>query len=139
VGCILEFAKMSWMVSSICTPNPNDIAEQALAERFHFPSAFDMQYRDVVHCCLEFTMAALSAFIWYGGAIAELGPAGFKKLWANLQPALWHYLYNRHASTDDMHAGARHLRAYAEDLEGYVIQGWVCNLPMAVSMCVRNC
>jgi hypothetical protein len=38
-----------------------------------------------------------------------------------------------------MHAGARHLQAYAEVLEGYVIQGWVCNLPMAVSMCVRNC
>jgi hypothetical protein len=86
-----------------------------------------MQYRDVVHHCLDFTMAELSAFIWYGGGIAELGPPGFKKLWANLQPALWHYMYNRSASAEDMREAARHLRSYAEDLERYVIRGWVCN------------
>jgi hypothetical protein len=98
---------------------------QALEDRFGFPSCFDVQYRDVIDNCLAFKMAELAAYTWYGGAIAELGPHGFKRLWSHLQPALWHYMYNRGASVDDMHTAARELRTYAEVLENYIMRGWV--------------
>lgn len=98
---------------------------QALEERLRFPSCFGRQYRDVAEHCSDFIMEELAAYIWYGGAIAELGPPGFQKLWKHLHPALWHYFYNRDASEEQMREAAASLRRYAEELEKFIINGKV--------------
>lgn len=102
------------------------LSAQLLAERLCFPSAFGRRYRDVVHHCTAFTMEELASFIWYGGAVAECGPSVFKQLWGHLQPALWHYMYNRGATELQMREGHASLLAYAQQLELLVIQRKVC-------------
>jgi hypothetical protein len=77
-------------------------------------------------------MEDLANFIWIGGAIAELGPRGFLKLWKLLQPALWHYMYNRRGSEEDMHDAAHSLRSYAEEMERFVMQGKVRSIRLWV-------
>jgi hypothetical protein len=68
-------------------------------------------------------MEELASFIWYGGAIAELGPAGFKWLWKSLQYPLWHYFYSHQATEQDMREAASTLRRHAEVIEEYILKG----------------
>jgi hypothetical protein len=113
----------------------SNVVMQALEERFQFPVSFGRKYRDIVQHCSDYIMEELAACIWYGGAIAALGPQGFLKLWKSVQPALWHYLYNRSATEEEMRQAAHQLRCYACDLEKFVIQGKVTHELLSTTMC----
>jgi hypothetical protein len=99
----------------------------SLEQHLRFLSAFNRQYRDVALNCSNYTMEELACFLWYGGCVAEIGPQGFNRLFKLLQPAAWHYLYNRRATEDQMVGAAASLRGYAEELEHLVRKQQACH------------
>ena len=101
---------------------------QGLQHRIVYPKGFNRPYRCVVQYCQSYTLEETSNLIWIGSLIAYRAPAGFRKLWGLLQPALVHYLYGRDGSERAIRAAARSIQRYAEELEKFVIAGWVRSL-----------
>jgi hypothetical protein len=98
---------------------------QALEERFAFPECMGRSYKDIVDNLMSYTMEDLAGSVFWMMPIVELGPPGFQNLFKLLQPALWHYAYNREATKEEMGTAAQALRKYAEALEASVKKGLV--------------
>ena len=106
---------------------------QKLAPRLAFPSSFNRAYRCVVTSIKSYVMEELANLVFVGCFIAKCGPPGFQRLWAHLQPALWHYLYGRDDTQDQQRAAASSMWAYAKALEEFVLKGEVRCIPCPYS------
>ena len=106
---------------------------QALAPRIKLPASYSRPYRDAVKFIKRYTIDEELDLLWIGCLIAKLGPPGFRKLWAKLQPAGVHYFYGFDATLADIDAAAANMLDYAKLLEQHADKGEVC----AVSLSYR--
>jgi hypothetical protein len=98
---------------------------QGLEARFAFPECMGRSYTDIVDHLMSYTMEDLASSVFWMLPIVEHGPPGFQKLFKLLQPALWHYAYNRSATREEMDDAADALLEYARQLEHFVKKGLV--------------
>jgi hypothetical protein len=77
-----------------------------LQNRIVYPKGFNRPYRCVVQYFQSYTLEETSNLIWVGILVAHRAPAGFRKLWGLLQPALLHYFYGSDSSERAIHAAA---------------------------------
>jgi hypothetical protein len=100
---------------------------QRLATRITYPSGFNRQYRCVIDYIKSYVMEELANLVFVGCLVAKLGPPGFQRLWKEVQPAVWHYIYGFQDNKTDQQQAANHMRNYACLLEQLVEEQQVCN------------
>lgn len=92
-----------------------------------YPHCKGAKPRDPTHYINDLKMEELADLLWIGGVLANKAPAGFKKAWGHLQPALVHYLYGFEATEHDIRTASNNLYKYAELIETHVQAGEVCH------------
>jgi hypothetical protein len=107
---------------------PLSLCLQSLKDRIFYPRGFNRNYRCAVKHCDGYTMEEYANTLVIGPLIAKIGPNGLKKLWRHVAGFAPHYLYNFHPTDEEKCKAAGHLRAYAEELENFVLQDKVRTL-----------